>query len=88
MRNTLEDFDFSFQPSIHKRQIDELATMRFVENAENIVFLGPPGVGKTHLANALGTVAAKNRYSTCDINCHTLIVQLKKAITRTAYLKS
>lgn len=79
IKKTLEDFDFSFQPSIDKRQIDELATMRFVENAENIVFLGPPGVGKTHLANALGMVAAKNRYSTYYINCHTLIEQLKKS---------
>ena len=43
IKKTLEDFDFTFQPSIDKRQIDELATMRFVENAENIVFLGPPG---------------------------------------------
>ena len=76
IKKGLEDFDFSFQPSIDKRQIDELATMRFVENAENIVFLGPPGVGKTHLATALGMVAAQNRYSTHYINCHTLIEQL------------
>ena len=41
-----------------KRQIDELAAMRFLENAENVVFLGPPGVGRTHLASALGLVAA------------------------------
>ena len=53
MKNTLDDFDFSFQPSIDKRQIDELATMRFLENGENVVFLGPPGVGKTHLASAI-----------------------------------
>jgi DNA replication protein DnaC len=72
-------FDFSFQPSIDKRQIDELATMRFLENGENIVFLGPPGVGKTHLASALGMAAAKHRFSTCCINCHSLIEQLKKA---------
>lgn len=79
IKKGLEDFDFSFQPSIDKRQIDELATMRFVENAENVVFLGPPGVGKTHLATALGMVAARNRYSTYYINCHTLIEQLKKS---------
>ena len=79
IKKGLEAFDFSFQPSIDKRQIDELATMRFVENAENIVFLGPPGVGKTHLANGIGMIAAKNRYSTYYINCHTLIEQLKKA---------
>lgn len=79
MKRTLDDFDFTFQPSIDKRQLDELATMRFVENAENVVFLGPPGVGKTHLATALGIAAARNRYSTYYINCHTLIEQLKKS---------
>jgi len=79
MRKDLNDFDFSFQPSIDKRQIDELATMRFLENGENIVFLGPPGVGKTHLATALGLAAASYRRSTYYINCHTLIEQLKRA---------
>jgi DNA replication protein DnaC len=79
IKKELEDFDFTFQPSIDKRQIDELATMRFLENAENIVFLGPPGVGKTHLACALGMAAARHRFSTYYINCHTLIEQLKKA---------
>jgi len=78
-RRELKDFDFSFQPSIDKRLIDELATMRFLENGENVVFLGPPGVGKTHLASALGLVAARHRFSTYYINCHQLIEQLKKA---------
>ena len=79
MKKGFDDFDFSFQPSIDKRQIDELRTMRFLENAENIVFLGPPGVGKTHLATALGIDTAGHRYSTYYINCHALIEQLKKA---------
>jgi DNA replication protein DnaC len=79
IKKALDDFDFSFQPSIDKRQIEELATMRFVENAENIVFLGPPGVGKTHLSTSLGLEAARCRFSTYYINCHTLIEQLKKA---------
>lgn len=79
IKKTLDDFDFSFQPSIDKRQIDELATMRFLENGENVVFLGPPGVGKTHLASALGLVAAQHRFSTYYVNCHQLIEQLKKA---------
>ncbi|GHV45173.1 IstB helper protein [Clostridia bacterium] len=79
MKKGLDDFDFNFQPSIDKRQIDELATMRFLENAENIVFLGPPGVGKTHLATALGMAAAEHRCSTYYVNCHALIEQLKKA---------
>jgi DNA replication protein DnaC len=79
IKKRLSDFDFTFQPSIDKRLIDELATMRFLENMENVVFLGPPGVGKTHLATALGMEAAKYRYSTYYINCHILIEQLKKA---------
>lgn len=79
IKKQLSDFDFTFQPSIDKRLIDELATMRFLENMENVVFLGPPGVGKTHLATALGMEAAKYRYSTYYINCHILIEQLKKA---------
>lgn len=78
-RKTLDMFDFSFQPSIDENQIMELATMRFVENRENVVFLGTPGVGKTHLAVALGMIAAQNRYSTYYINCHSLIQQLNKA---------
>ena len=79
MKKGLNDFDFDFQPSLDKRQIDELATMRFLENGENIVFLGPPGVGKTHLATALGMVAASHRKSTYYVNCHQLIEQLKEA---------
>ena len=79
MKKTMSDFDFAFQPSIDKKQIDELCTMRFLENTENVVFLGPPGVGKTHLASALGMEAAKHRVSTYYINCHALIEQLKKA---------
>jgi len=79
IKKTLDDFDFSFQPSIDKKQIEELATMRFLENGENVVFLGPPGVGKTHLASALGMSAARHRFSTYYINCHALIEQLKKA---------
>ena len=79
IKKTLGDLDFSFQPSIDKRQIDELAAIRFVENGENVVFLVPPGVGKTHLASALGLVAAQHRFSAYYINCHQLIEQLKKA---------
>ena len=84
IKKTLDDFDFSFQPSIDKRQIDELVTMRFLENGENVVFFGPPGVGKTHLASALGLVAAQHRFSTYYVNCYQLIEQLKRPTLRTA----
>ena len=78
-RKTLDMFDFPFQPSIDKTQIDELASMRFVENKENVVFLGAPGVCKTHLAVSIGILAAQHRYSTYYINCNSLIEQLNKA---------
>jgi DNA replication protein DnaC len=78
-KKTIDSFDFSFQPAIDKNQMYELATMRFVENKENVVFLGPPGVGKTHLAVSLGMIAAKNKYSTYYINCQQLIETLNKA---------
>lgn len=78
-KKTLDMFNFDFQPSINREQIMELATMRFVENKENVVFLDTPGVGKTHLAVALGMIAAEHRYSTYYINCHNLITQLNKA---------
>jgi len=57
---TLADFDFSFQPSIRREQIDSLHELGFLERKENVVFLGPPGVGKTHLAISLAVAAAES----------------------------
>lgn len=57
---TLADFDFSFQPSIKREQIDSLSELGFLERKENVVFLGPPGVGKTHLAIGLAIAAAQS----------------------------
>lgn len=56
---TFEEFDFSFQPSIKREQIESLAELGFLERKENVVLLGPPGVGKKHLAIALAIRAAK-----------------------------
>ena len=56
-RKTMEQFDFSFQPSIDRKTIDDLLTLRFIHNKENVVFLGPPGVGKTHLSVAIALQA-------------------------------
>jgi DNA replication protein DnaC len=56
----LADFDFSFQPSIKREQIDSLHTLGFVERKENVILLGPPGVGKTHLAISLAVAAAQH----------------------------
>ncbi len=78
-RKTLEDFDFSFNDSISKNQILDLATLRFVEEAKNIIFVGNPGVGKTHLSVALGIKATEHRYGVYFITCHNLITKLNKA---------
>lgn len=76
---TFDDFDFSFQSSINKNEILDLKYLKFIENHENIIFVGPPGVGKTHLATSLGMESAINRISTYFISCHDLVLQLKKA---------
>lgn len=76
---TIKDFDFSYQPSLNKTLIHDLATCRFLEKKENIVFIGTPGGGKTHLATSIGIEAASARKITYFISCHDLILQLKKA---------
>jgi DNA replication protein DnaC len=55
----LAEFDFSAQPALDRRLIEELATGRFLAEGRNVIFLGPPGVGKTHLAIALGVITAE-----------------------------
>ena len=76
---TLEDYDFAFQPVVNKEKIMEFKNLRFIDNKENILFVGSPGVGKTHLATAIGIEAAKNRQITYFVNCNDLIIDLKKA---------
>ncbi len=76
---TFDDYDFSYQPRLNKDEILDLKNLRFIQNNENIVFMGTPGVGKTHLAISVGIECAKNRYQTYFINCNELIMQLKKA---------
>ena len=74
-----KDFDFDYQPSINKDVITDLATLRFIEEKKNVLFMGNPGVGKTHLATVLGIEAAKKRNSVYFISCNDLITNLSNA---------
>ncbi len=77
---TINDFDFSYQPSVSKAQILDLVSLRFIESFENILFIGSSGVGKTHLATAIGVEASANHISTYFIHFQTLIAKIKKAV--------
>ena len=78
---TLEAFDFKFQPSIEPKVIRELATGRYIAGGENVLLLGPPGVGKTHLAVALGLKACEQGVRTFFITATALITTLGKALS-------
>lgn len=75
---TLDQFDFDFQPSVDEKKIREFATLRFVEQADVVLFTGPPGVGKTHLAIGLGLEAVKIGYSVYFITLSELADQIPK----------
>lgn len=76
---TLEGFDFQAQPSVDERQIRDLATCRWVGNGDAVLLLGPPGVGKTHLAIALGRVAIERGYSVLFTPAMVMAATLAKA---------
>jgi DNA replication protein DnaC len=76
---TLEQFEFDFQPSLDRKLVRELAGMSFVERAHNVILLGPPGVGKTHLAIALGVKAVEAGYSVLFLTLEQLMTRLMKA---------
>ena len=74
----LDNFDFLFQPSVEKARIENLVTCDFIRRAENVLFFGPPGVGKTHLAVGLGVKAIELGYSVIYYTVEELLMQLKK----------
>ncbi len=76
---TLEEFDFKFQPSIDHKLVRELATGRFIAGAENVLMFGPPGVGKTHLAIALGRAAVEAGHSVLFVTATSLLAALSRA---------
>jgi len=76
---TLDDFDFPFNPSISKKALFDLASCRFVHKAESILLLGPPGVGKTHIAIALGICAIHAGYTALYLSVFDLIEDMAEA---------
>src|SRR3990172_4449596 len=76
----LEAFDFSYQPSIDKKQLQTLASCHFIEHGENVVILGPPGVGKTPLAVGLGLKAIERGYRVLFTTAAALIAALTRAL--------
>jgi DNA replication protein DnaC len=76
---TLDQYEFEFQPSVDRRQVRELAGLSFVERGQNIVLLGPPGVGKTHLAIGLGVKAVEAGYSVLFLSLEGLMTRLVRA---------
>ena len=77
----LETFDFAYQPSVDKKQVQALASSHFIEHGENVIILGPPGVGKTHLSVALGMKAIEHGYRVLFTSAAQLITTLTKALT-------
>lgn len=76
---TLDQFDFDFQPSLDRKQVRELAGLSFLERSHNVVILGPPGVGKTHLSISLGIKAVEAGYSALFLTLESLMTRLVKA---------
>lgn len=82
---TLDDYDFAFAAGVDRKMVNELATLRFVERAQNVVLLGPSGVGKTHLAIALGYLATQAGIKTRFTTAADLMLQLEAAHRQDRY---
>ena len=76
---TLESFDFDAQSSISKATLDELSTLRFLHQGDNLLFLGPPGVGKSHLATGLALCALKQGHRVYFLTLHDLVTKAQNA---------
>ncbi len=83
--STLEDFDFSFNVSVPRTQVLELGTCTFVERHENVLVVGPAGVGKSHLAQALGQRACRAGHAVLYVSAHDMLTQLRASRADNSY---
>lgn len=81
-RKGLKDFDFDFQPKLKKAEVMDCSTLRFMDTHDNLLFIGNSGVGKTHLATAIGIEASKREHSVYFILSNELIEKLDRAHKR------
>jgi len=82
---TLEDFDFAFNPQVPKSKLVDLATCNFVERHENVVIVGPTGVGKSHLAQALGHRACRAGHTVMYVSAHDMLTKLRASRADQSY---
>lgn len=75
----MSDFEFGYQPSINKKHVLDLQHLSFLDKQENLIFIGNPGVGKSHLATSIGVAACEQGIRTLFINCHELLLRLQSA---------
>ena len=75
----MSDFEFGYQPSINKKHVLDLQHLSFLDKQENLIFIGNPGVGKSHLATSIGVAACEQGIRTLFINCHELLLRLQCA---------
>jgi DNA replication protein DnaC len=86
-RKTIEDFDFSFQPSIDKKLFNDVATCQFIRDKKNVVFIGNPGTGKTHLSIALGIQALRKEHKVLFTSVSEMLYNLQISKADNSYYK-
>ena len=86
-KKTIENFDFSFQPSIDKKQINTLTTCEFIKEAKNIVFIGKPGTGKTHLSLSIGIKGLQKGYKVLFTSAGEMLKNLHSSKADNSYAK-
>lgn len=82
---SLDDFDYAFQPSINRKKLGELSSLRFIDNRENILFLGPPGIGKTHLSTGLGVQACESGYKVLFTTLNDMVSSLMASMADNSF---